>query len=395
MNFIQKLFGWRGKPDNVFYETLEDAEVPSINHTSKLKGAASNAVDKIAKACATTEPMSIDEKKPIDTTANLLLDKPNQRMNGDQLIYKVVEDIYKGGWSAVVLIGNVKSKATEMYYVKPTKISLFVNVKGIIERYTVLNDDYQGIYILQDDGRFLNEENPFLELVIVEYPNRLSILDSIKEEIEALRIGVMRNTSLVRNGGRMSTLLAFKNYVDQDEMQARIESIRNAITKKNYGAILGVNSGENGVDVKEMGLSPKDMDFLQFQEWCRREVYFRCGVPIPLIDNKAATDNNMKWAKLQLYTETVVPLCDIIYGKIGNAIAARENKNYKTVTNQMAIPSIRDSVITDLETRTKINVETKNELRASMGLDPIQGGDQLFIEARMVPIDQQNQANLG
>jgi hypothetical protein len=181
-------------------------------------------------------------------------------------------------------------------------------------------------------------------------------------------------------------LLTFKDNLREDEFKARMDSLEQTIRSKGYGGLVGITSGENGVDIQEMGLTPKDMDFNQLQEYCRREVYFRCGIPLPLVDNSASTHNNMQSANIQLYTLTVIPLCDLIYSKIGALIALREKRKYTTLTNQMLVPSIRDMLLTELEKRKKVGIETINEMRALSGLDSVEGGDQVYVEARMIPI---------
>jgi HK97 family phage portal protein len=396
MNILQRIFGKKAS-SSVSYATFGNySDVAEITHYSQAlenNSVVSNAVDLVAKACMGTNPTCVDNGKNADVLAKKLLNNPSDMVSGDEFLYKIIEDIYLGGHAFVVFIGNVRSEPLEMYRVDPTKVSTFTNSFNDDDRYQVLNDKYQGLYLKQGE-RFLNSQNEFLEIIKIQHPSKRSILNSCREEINILAVGLAKNGAMLSNGGRISMLLSFKDYVGQDELADRVNSIERKAREKGGGGFLGIVSGENGVDVKEMGLTPKDMDFIQLQEICRREVYFRCGIPLPLIDSAAATDNNMAAAKMQFYTETVIPLCDLVYSKIGALIAFREKKKYTTLTNQFLIPAVRHQVLGELEKRKKIGIETINEMRSLAGLERIEGGDEVFIEARMVGLGD-NQSNLG
>jgi phage portal protein BeeE len=389
MNFISRLFS-RQRPTNSYYQGPSLFEVDYITHGSRILedvSIASNAVDKVAVACMSTSPLCKENDSTVITTATKLLDKPNNEITGDELMYKIVEDLYIGGSSYVVLVGNRNNAPIELHRIKPTKVSYFQDANGVIVRYTVTMDRFSGEYILDvNSWRYLNADNDFTELLIIMHPSRRGILNSCREELNILSVGLHKNGALIHNGGRVSMLLTFKDNLREDEFKARMDSLEQTIRSKGYGGLVGITSGENGVDIQEMGLTPKDMDFNQLQEYCRREVYFRCGIPLPLVDNSASTHNNMQSANIQLYTLTVIPLCDLIYSKIGALIALREKRKYTTLTNQMLVPSIRDMLLTELEKRKKVGIETINEMRALSGLDSVEGGDQVYVEARMIPI---------
>jgi phage portal protein BeeE len=396
MNILQRIFG-KKTSSSVSYATFgNSSDVAEITHYSEVlenNSVVSNAVDLVAKACMGTNPTCLENGKSVDVLAKKLLNNPSNMVSGDELLYRIIEDIYLGGYAFVVFVGNVNSAPLEMHRIDPTKVSIFTNSFNDDDRYQVLNDKYQGLYFEKGE-RFLNSQNEFLEILKIEHPSKRSILNSCREEINVLDVGLAKNGAMLSNGGRISMLLSFKDYVSQDELADRVNSIERKAREKGGGGFLGIVSGENGVDVKEMGLTPKDMDFVKLQEICRREVYFRCGIPLPLIDNAAATDNNMASAKMQFYTETVIPLCDLVYSKIGALIAFREKKKYTTLTNQFLIPAVREQVLNELEKRKKIGVESINEMRTLAGLDPIQGGSEVFIEARMVRLGD-NESNLG
>ena len=398
MSFLSRVFNLgrgvagqlaAGNSTTIFTDGLGDAADP-INHYSNVLddiSVVANAVDKICKAAMTTNPLCTLDKKYVDTTATKLLEQASKTVTGDELLYKVIEDLHKGGDSYVILVGNFDRPATELVRIDPRKVSTTYDHNGDIKTITIYNDVYSGVFWVNDDGRFYNKDNPFVELVRIAHPSGRGILNSCRDELDILSVGLQKNGLLVKNGGRVSMLLNFKDNIDENELVARTKSVERAARSKGYGGFLSIVSGENGLEVKEMGLSPKDMDFAELQRICKQDVYNRLGVPLPLVDNSAATYENMANARIQLYTETVIPLTNLVYSKLGAILAIRDKKPYKTLTDEMKIPAIRDMLITEMQKRKLLGIETINELRALIGLAPVVGGDRVYIEAKLIDIN--------
>ena len=106
MSFLSRVFNLgrgagqlaAGNSTTIFTDGLGDAADP-INHYSNVLddvSVAANAVDKICKAAMTTNPLCTLDKKYVDTTATKLLEQASKTITGDELLYKVVEDLHKG-----------------------------------------------------------------------------------------------------------------------------------------------------------------------------------------------------------------------------------------------------------------------------------------------------------
>ncbi|WP_434779260.1 phage portal protein [Neisseria sp. Ec49-e6-T10] len=382
-NFTAKLFG---KKTSTAYDHSFNLEIPEIDYYWKLDNCsvAADGVDKVASAIANSNPISKDGDNVIKTRSVDLLNKPNDKATGDDLVYKITEDIYKNKSAYVVLVGNVNSAPIEIHYVKGKKVNRFLNSHGDIDYITIFNDDYAGTYVYDEKNRLVDIQTGLKQLVIIEYPSERSHLQNVALEIAVLTDGLKRNAALMQNGGRLSTLITFKDSPTQTEFQSRLESVDNQIRRKNYGGILATN-GE--LDLKEMGLTPRDMDFIQLQEACEARVYLGCGVPLPLVKASASTFNNYETAQENFYTETVIPLANMIYSTIGEEIAKRENKKYTTLTNIQEIPVIQKMLTKAAKDRKDLGVETINEMRQQLGLSPHTNGDILLVESRYVPIE--------
>jgi HK97 family phage portal protein len=74
---------------------------------------------------------------------------------------------------------------------------------------------------------------------------------------------------------------------------------------------------EGGLDWKEMGLTPKDMDWLAGRKRAAQDIALAFGVPDQLISiSESQTYSNMAEARLALYEETVLPLVQQFKGEL-------------------------------------------------------------------------------
>lgn len=125
------------------------------------------------------------------------------------------------------------------------------------------------------------------------------------------------NKALLDNGARPSGALAFlpvkgQNGAEQAAPQAVVDQAKKDLDESHSGP---ANAGKpfvfgGHVDWLEMGISPKDMDFNNGKDDAARDICTAFGVPHILIVPGAATYNNVREAKAQLWQETILPILD-------------------------------------------------------------------------------------
>ena len=75
---------------------------------------------------------------------------------------------------------------------------------------------------------------------------------------------------------------------------------------------------------KEMGLSPKDMDFLELKNMSARDIALCFGVPSQLVGvPDSQTYNNVSEARLALYEDTIIPLIRRVESDMNEWLAPR------------------------------------------------------------------------
>lgn len=190
------------------------------------------------------------------------------------------------------------------------------------------------------------------------------------------------NKALLDNGGRPSGALVYKPVMVNGSAVSPAEDVIKAAKKKlvedhqdltKRGEPL-VLSGD--VDWKEMGLSPKDMDFAVAMDSAARDICNGFGVPHILVVPGGATYNNLKEARLQLFEDTILPLAAQLRGALNTWLAPRFGSRYRLEHNLDEIPALEPR----REAKRKSTIElwesglvTRDEARDALQYAKVEG----------------------
>lgn len=217
-----------------------------------------------------------------------------------------------------------------------------------------------------------------------------SRLQACSHAIDTFNESMRWNYSLLKNGGKPDGFLSPKGDVQMTESQ--YEQAYEMIERE-------FNGSSNAGGTKLLGnfewtaasLSPKDMDFRESQIMAARYIANCFGVPSQLLNiPESQTFSNYEQANLAYWQDTVIPIVNEIY----SAIARWLNVYYKEsdlslevdLDKVTALDVVRKSKSERLRAEVDAGIRTINEARQSLGLDPIAGGDELYINASQVPI---------
>ena len=385
--FVDKVFGRTGNKRGL--QSAEFTfETEPINFRAKYcKGMSipSQAVNKVASAVSSMRPKAVNREG--EAVKHKLLDVLLKTPKGyEALVFKVSEDLHWGGYALLVFVGNSNSEASKIDYIKPEKATFSLNSYEEIKYVTIVNDKYADTYC-DKDGRYLSIDG-LKELVLIKTQTELPILKQVETEISILSDGLNRNGALLQNAGRMSMVFCYQDNASADETEARAAAINRMVRGKNFGGV-AVTSGMGApVDIKEFGLSPRDMDFNALYDLCRKEVFLSCGVPIALVSSEASTYNNMASSSSDFYTGTVVPMANYILKHISRVNSYRAKDEVTIVCDTSEIDAIKIQSAQVVKVLDESKSITVNEKRAILGYEAIDGGDALLVESRYVPMDE-------
>lgn len=180
----------------------------------------------------------------------------------------------------------------------------------------------------------------------------------------------LQNTSFLQNGGRPSGALMYKSTINPEKRIELKENLRNLYEGgRNAGKILLL---EGDFEWREMGLSPKDLDFISGKELAAKEIALAFGVPSILIGSmNNATFSNYKEARYNFWEETLIPLLNMFAGEFSNWFQMIFKTDLKFWYDLDSIPALVKK--REIEWRKINNAEflTQNEKREAFGYTPI------------------------
>ena len=204
------------------------------------------------------------------------------------------------------------------------------------------------------------------------------------------------NIALLANGARPSGAIVFKPADDAGNRLLLTDSQREQLQSDLANRFKGVNNAgrpmllEGDFDWKEMGMSPKDMDFMNQANMTAKDIALCFGVPSQLIGiPDAQTYANVQEARLALYEETIIPLARRIESDLNEWLAPEFGDDISISYDIDAIPAMterRRRIYENVTSAVRDGIISRNEARERLGLEPITGGDEVFIAANLFPL---------
>ena len=201
------------------------------------------------------------------------------------------------------------------------------------------------------------------------------------------------NISLLNNGARPSGAIVFKPANDRglpiQLTDGQRQQLMDDLNVKYSGA---ANAGrplllEGDFDWREMGLSPKDMDFLQQRNMAAKDIALCFGVPSQLIGiPDAQTYANVQEARLALYEETIMPLARRVESDLNEWLSPMYGDDIRIEYDFEAVPAMterRRRIYENVTQAVREGIISRNEARERLGLEPIDGGDDVYIAANL------------
>lgn len=205
------------------------------------------------------------------------------------------------------------------------------------------------------------------------------------------------NQALLQNSARPDGALVIKGVKDQpanlsDEQYNRLkEEITDKYTgTRNAGKPLLL---EGGLEWQEMSLNPKDMDWLKGKDSVARDVAMAFGVPSQLLGIPGdSTFNNMAEARLSLWEQTIIPELDELTAHLNNWLVPRYGQGLTLKYDKEGIDALRVKREMQRVSLEAVSFMTINEKRDAIGLEPLDGGDELLVDANKIPVSLANEA---
>jgi HK97 family phage portal protein len=331
-----------------------------------------------------------------------LLRHPGTEVSGDDLITELTTSYLLTNELWLILRGRVTAQPVSLSYARPYDIS----ITGTIDQtdgtpntiQTTSPRDNRTYYKHIIDGQLryldstrvesaLNEIYPHIGIVTLGDQFRgLSLLTSVRKELDQIVYGNVHNTSLMQHGFRKDLLFTVNDYIDEDQTKLLSKSFRDHSGPHTAGGVGVLPYGIN--DVKEIGESNKDADYINLIREAKNRIALLYKIPLPLISPDNMTRSNYEAAQFVLYDRPVTNTFDHVFSGLAAAFNCRlpDSDKIKIVFNPHEVPALRTRQADRMETLRKSYSLSTNEIRATAGYSPLPDGDAVLGPANLLPI---------
>ena len=354
-------------------------------------------VNEIANGASAVEFKLMRGEQRIEDSPLLdLLARPNPSCSQFEYFRQVYSYLLLAGNSYLLKIGEDNQMPKELHTLRPDRIQIKTSNQMYPESYNfVVNGKTKAVYPVdqmngQSDVKQIKTFHP-----LDDYLGLSPIMPSASD-IDQHNLTNRHNAHLLVNGARPSGAVVYKPKDEVGAMTTLTDGQREQLRQDLQSRFTGSdNAGrtmilEGDFDYKEMGLSPKEMDFSNMKNLSARDIALTFGVPAQLVGiPDAQTYANMAEARLALYEETIIPLLRHVQSDLNEWLVPVYGEDLKLEYDIDGIPAIteRRRMVTDNILRAvSEGVLTRNEARERLDLDPISGGNEVYIPANLFPL---------
>jgi len=332
-----------------------------------------------------------------------LLYNPSPTLSQVEFFQSAFSYLLISGNNYMLSVAGDRSPPTELYNLRPDRIRIRTGNRAMPQSYDyVLNGNIVESY--EVDQATGNSKVKHIKLFnpLDDYYG-MSPISACSVDIDQHNLANKHNVNLLQNGARPSGAVIFKpkdetgGHVQLSDVQR--DQLVNDINQRFSGT---GNAGkpmllEGDFDWKEMGLSPKDMDFIQLKNMSAKDIALVFGVPSQLIGiPDSQTYSNFAEAKLALYNETIIPLLDRFQGDLNEWLTPMFGEDLELRYDIDSIPAMaeqRKRVFESVVTGVQNGILTRNEAREQLGYETVDGADSLLVAANLMPLNIANEEN--
>ena len=389
----------------VYYNSLGYDSVPKISYEDlATDGYSENAIvyrciNEIANNASRVKINLFRGDQEVDNHPLLdLLYKPSPTMSQVEYFQSVYSYLLISGNNYMLSVGGDNSPPTELYNLRPDRIKIRTGVRAMPVAYDyVLKGQVVESYEVDQATGSSKVKHIKLFNPLDDYYG-MSPIQASSVDIDQHNLANKHNVNLLQNGARPSGAVIF-NPKDETGGHVQLSDVqRNQLMNDVNQRFSGTgNAGkpmllEGDFDWKEMGLSPKDMDFIQLKNMSAKDIALVYGVPSQLIGiPDSQTYSNFAEAKLALYNETIIPLLDRIQGDMNEWLVPMFNEQGLELRYDIdSIPAMaeqRKRVFESVTAGVRDGILTRNEAREQLGYEPIEGADSLLVQANLMPLN--------
>ena len=325
-----------------------------------------------------------------------LLNRPNPLQSNNEFFAALFGYLLLSGNAYILKTGGTDGQPKELHLLRPDRMRIIGGNSHIPQRYDyVINGKVQASYPVDAITGYSDVKHIKLWNPLDDYYG-CSPLSAAAVEIDQHNLSSQHNINLLNNGARPSGAIIFKPKDEGGYGVNLSESQRQQLLTDMNNRFQGAgNAGrpmllEGDFDWKEMGLSPKDMDFINLKHMAATDIALCFGVPSQLVGvPDSQTYANVSEARLSLYEETIIPHLKLIESDLNEWLVPQYDDRLTFCFDYVNIPALSERTKRTYENVTSAvreGIMTRNEARDQLGLSAIEGGDDIYIAGNLFPL---------
>jgi HK97 family phage portal protein len=253
-----------------------------------------------------------------------------------------------------------------------------------------LRPDHVQILLSQDKQEIVGYEFNAPDGTVIKLPTDSILHIKNIDPVNPLRgIGVVRpatqriiteqeaskhQSETFRNQGRPDIAI----FTNVDNLTEEATQLAREKWQKVYGKDNGSQAGFFGSEVKDLKLlnvSPKEMDFINSQQFLREDILASLRIPIEMIKSEVNYANS-KTARINYIKEACLPVLDAFLDVINNKFLINREED-KFFTYEPPVQEDREILLKEATELKRAGIITVNEARQLMNYEDVDGGDEL------------------
>lgn len=314
-----------------------------------------------------------------------LLKRPNPQQSGSGFIESIVGFNETAGNTYIERVGIPNRPPVELWVKRPDRMRVIPDPVELIRGYEY-EVGGQKIRYEAWQIRHLRKWNPSDDWY------GLSPLAAAARGIDTFNGGQAHNLALIQNGARPSGAWVTNQRLTDQQFSRLREQLDDAAAMARRGRPMLV---EDGTTWQELGLSPRDLDFLAGQEDAARQIHAAFGVHPVITGLSEGTFENQRQALRSLTITTVLPFVEYLTEELNAWIVPLYGPNVRLTYDRDAYSSLaedQESLWNRAEIGFKSGFITRNEARNMLGYEPVDDGDEFAAPAgggMMMPPDDE------
>ena len=333
-----------------------------------------------------------------------LLKQPDDDYSG-QLFSTIIATYYLICGEVYVLgVGNINFPIHTLVPINPTNVTVTQGATGQVETFEITGQSYRGTYTrktisnvskrrmfvnnnlgqLKQIRRFSSKDNSQLR--------GESKMTAIAANIRLSLAGMRHNTKLLNKGGFLSLLFSIKDDMSFLKFQEVKQQIHDQYSGTEAESVAVVNASQ--IDVSELGINAKDMDFAKLELMVQKSVAKRFSVPMQLVSDEKSSYNNMSTAYQALFDNCVLPLSSDILEGLSAMLLPRfdiDPSKAKLCVDTEKVPSLAIRRAELAEKKRASYACTDNEIRRVLMLGDVERGEQIYRPAGWVSDEEMDE----